>query len=323
MISSTVLAQWRLSGSQVKLGKGLINDTFCIDDRNVLQRINRRVFVDPKRIVTNFMRVYDRLVDLVPRLIPTVAGEYCFEDDEGEIWRCFDYHPSRNFQSIPDEMVYAAGQAFGSFLFRLRECTVHLEPAVKNFHEFQFYLSELEQAWSDREEEIDRSLLGQCREIASAAPISVQQQIIHGDCKVDNLLFDVTNNKVVRIVDTDTLMWGCPFWDFGDLVRSVAMDSAADDQLTRRLTAVSAGFFEQFPIAKAEAECYASAPIHMSMMLGVRFLTDHFVGNQYFKVNRVGENLHRAKEQFKLAEKFDSIQETLHNTILTISDDHL
>ena len=322
MISDTVLAQWGLSGLQTKLGNGLINDTFCVDNRVVLQRINRQVFAQPKRLVINFKKVYDRVFDLVPKLLPTLGGKDCFEDTDGETWRCFVYYRSRNFQSLPDEMVYAAGRAFGLFLFRLRDCTVPLEPAIPNFHEFQYYLNELERVWPDHEEKIDRSLLDQCQEIAYQRPNTVQRQIIHGDCKVNNLLFDVSSDNVVRIVDTDTLMWGYPVWDFGDLVRSVAMDNEHDKQLTKRMTAVSAGFLEQFPIAKAEAECYAFAPIYMSIMLGMRFLTDHILGNQYFKVKRIGENLDRAKEQFELATRFDSIQEKLHNTVLAFSEGH-
>ncbi len=315
MISNSVLAQWGLSGPQTKLGNGLINDTFCVDNRFVLQRINKHVFADPKRLITNFKKVYEHVLDLVPRPLPTVGGEDCFADSDGEIWRCSEYYPSRNFQSLPDEMVYTAGQAFGLFLFRLRDCTVPLEPAIPNFHEFQYYLKELEQVWPHHREKIDRSLLEQCREIVNQRPLTVQRQIIHGDCKVNNLLFDVTRNKVLRIVDTDTLMWGYPVWDFGDLVRSVAMNNENDDQLKNRLNSVCAGFFEQFPIATGEAACYAFAPILMSMMLGVRFLTDHILGNQYFKVKRVGENMERAREQFELAERFNSIQEELLTTI--------
>lgn len=321
MISNSVLAQWGLSGPQTKLGNGLINDTFCIDNRVVLQRVNRQVFAHPKRLVTNFKKVYDHVSDLVPRLLPTVAGEDCFEDSDGDVWRCSVYYPSRNFQTLPDEMVYDAGQAFGLFLFRLRDCTVPLEPAIPNFHDFKHYLNELEQVWFEHDERPDQSLIDRCLEINVQRPITGQLQIIHGDCKVNNLLFDVSSNKVVRIVDTDTLMWGYPDWDFGDLVRSVAMAYEHNDQLKDRLNSVCTGFFEQFPIAKEEVECYAVAPILMSMMLGVRFLTDHILGNQYFKVKQVGENMDRAREQFELAERFDSIQDELQKTILSCSEE--
>ncbi|MYD46027.1 MAG: aminoglycoside phosphotransferase family protein [Gammaproteobacteria bacterium] len=320
MISNSILAQWGLSGPQARLGNGLINDTFCVDNRFVLQRINKQVFDHPQRLVTNFKNVHDHVLDLVPRLLPTVGGEDCYEDSDGDVWRCSVYYRSRNFQSLPDELVYAAGQAFGLFLFRLRDCTVPLEPAIPNFHDFEYYLNELEQVWLDDDEQPDRSLIDRCRETFNQRPVSGQRQIIHGDCKVNNLLFDLRSDKVVRIVDTDTLMWGSPVWDFGDLVRSVAMDIEQDDKLKKRLNSVCAGFFEQFPIPKAEAKCYAFAPIHMSMMLGIRFLTDHMLGNQYFKVERVGENMDRAKEQLMLVERFDTIQDALHTTILAYSE---
>ena len=41
----------------------------------------------------------------------------------------------------------------------------------------------------------------------------------------------------------------------------------------------------------------------MSYMLGVRFLSDHFRGDTYFKVDAHGDNLVRAIEQFQLFEK--------------------
>ena len=134
MIPNDVLAQWGLTGSRVKLGKGLINDTYCVDDRFVLQRINEQVFTHPKRVVANLQKVFDYIFDIVPRIIPTVQGEHCFVDGKGDIWKCSVYYPSRNFQTLPDELVCAAGQAFGLLLQRLRNCTVSIEPVLPNFH---------------------------------------------------------------------------------------------------------------------------------------------------------------------------------------------
>ena len=44
---------------------------------------------------------------------------------------------------------------------------------------------------------------------------------IHGDCKVNNLLFDAAASRVDAIIDLDTAMWGHWAWDLGDLARSV------------------------------------------------------------------------------------------------------
>ena len=43
--------------------------------------------------------------------------------------------------------------------------------------------------------------------------------VIHGDCKVNNLLFHRTEPRVTHLIDLDTAMYGHPAWDFGDLVR--------------------------------------------------------------------------------------------------------
>ena len=316
MIPNDVLAQWEVSGSQAKLGQGLINDTYCVDNRLVLQRINETVFTHPKRLIENFKGVYDYLIGLIPRLVPTVHGEDFFVDHNRDTWRCTIYYPSRNFQYLPDELVYAAGQAFGLFLSRLRTCDVLLETVIPNFHDFEYYLGSLERVWREEEtEQVDHDLIDRCRKILDERTPTGPRQIIHGDCKINNLLFDLQSDIVVRIVDTDTLMWGYPVWDFGDLVRSIAMGSKIDHQFKTRLESVCTGFFEQFPITRDEADQYAYAPIYMSMMLGIRFLTDHIVGNQYFKVERVGENMHRALEQFELAKSFCSVYKDLESSI--------
>ena len=216
-------------------------------------------------------------------------------------------------------MVHVAGQAFGLFLYRLRNCDVSLEPVIPNFHDFRYYLNELEEAWREDLNQLDRTLIERYRKLVDEKAPTGPEQIIHGDCKVNNLLFDLSENKVIRIVDTDTLMWGYPVWDFGDLVRSIAMGISSDVRLKHRISSVCNGFFEKFPVTDAEMEYYAFAPTYMSMMLGVRFLTDHFLGNPYFKVNQEGENMVRALEQFELAKTLNSHEGELQTMIHTIA----
>ena len=45
--------------------------------------------------------------------------------------------------------------------------------------------------------------------------------VIHGDCKINNLLFDQQGERVLSVIDLDNNMMGHWAWDFGDLVRSV------------------------------------------------------------------------------------------------------
>ena len=70
---------------------------------------------------------------------------------------------------------------------------------------------------------------------------------------------------------------------------------------------VTRGFLSEFTIDMDQRESFALAPARMSLMLGIRFLTDHFADDVYFKVDSHGENLERAREQFKLAKVFEDL----------------
>ncbi len=79
------------------------------------------------------------------------------------------------------------------------------------------------------------------------------------------------------------------------------------------------GFFSEFGIvglSDKDVYAFAIAPAYMSFMLGVRFLSDHFAGDQYFDVFYPGENLERARGQLVLSEQFRSIYGRLADSIL-------
>ena len=54
---------------------------------------------------------------------------------------------------------------------------------------------------------------------------------------------------------------------------------------------------------QAEKDYLAVAGKVITFQLGVRFLTDHLNGDTYFRVHREGQNLDRARVQFKLVEQ--------------------
>ena len=55
-------------------------------------------------------------------------------------------------------------------------------------------------------------------------------------------------------------------------------------------------------MSEAEKGYLAQAGKVITFQLGVRFLTDHLNGDTYFRVHREGQNLDRARVQFKLVE---------------------
>ena len=60
-------------------------------------------------------------------------------------------------------------------------------------------------------------------------PSLMQLMIIHGDCKINNVLFDQQGERVLAVIDLDNNMSGHWAWDFGDLVRSVTFSRGGFD----------------------------------------------------------------------------------------------
>ncbi len=314
---------WNVTADAIRtIDTGHINDTYLVDDRYVLQRLNRTVFQDRHALMRNLAKAVaheggHRL--LAP--IPTTRGLPYGVDANGEIWRLFPHLPSRNFQNLPDDLLACAGQAFGGFLATFADFPGELEEVIEGFHDLAFYLGRLDAAPTGDV----GTTLDEINELRSRFRPGEAKRVIHGDCKVNNLLFHPTRNEVAAIIDLDTLMLGDPAWDFGDLVRSAFAGSdetaAAAEFSQARFQPLSEGFFSAFG-AVDEVAHYAAAPAYMSFMLAVRFLTDHLEGDVYFKVLKRGDNLIRARSQLDLAKRFIAVEPTMAGVIEGIQRAH-
>ena len=306
--AEAILRHWPMSPTTVApLAAGHINDTYIVDghgsaNRFVLQRLNKRVFPRPRAVMRNIAKAlaHDRTGLLVAPL-PTTASEPFVEDAAADLWRLYPFVPSRCFQDLPEDLIAAAGAAFGEFHAAFRDFDAGLEPAIDDFHDLGRYLAAFDAAPAAPNAAAARRQVDALRD--TFAP-TAGQQVVHGDGKVNNLLFHPTEDTVVGIIDLDTLMVGDPAWDFGDLARSVfigAEEAAGARPLSlARFERLCQGFAAAHPEIDDPAR-YASAPAYMSFMLAVRFLTDHLQGDRYFKVLRRGDNLQRALAQLQLA----------------------
>jgi len=313
--------QWNLDGIIKRVSRGRINSTFLVGGTHVLQRINGDIFPDPQALLRNAEKIAAVADELIVQHLPSKHGEPCWSDQDGEVWRVYAHVPSRNFDVLPDSLLNPAGTIFGDLLSRLRTFDGELETSIPGFHDIHSYLGQLDavRALGEADRELEYVDFRRERVVDSKD----NTQIIHGDCKVNNLLFDPSTDKAIKVVDLDTLMRGSASWDFGDLIRSI---SAGTEESTleahvsdARVGEVVRGFLSAYgPIT--EVEEYAAAPAHMSFMLGTRFLTDHFDGDRYFAVTRRGENLERAQAQFALAKQFDGSVERLREVISQFMD---
>jgi hypothetical protein len=134
-------------------------------------------------------------------------------------------------------------------------------------------------------------------------------RVMHNDTKINNLIFAPSLEKVEALVDLDTLMGGYLMYDFGDLVRTVACSlpetSTEWDQiqvLPELVEELLVGYFEglEGALSVEEKNSLLFGGEIMTLIMGLRFLTDHLEGNVYYRVNYPLQNLHRAKNQLIL-----------------------
>ena len=320
------LAHWpNARGRPRPLAAGHINDTYLVgaqgeDPRYVLQRLNGTVFPDPTAVMRNLGKVLAHVgEDLLVAPLPTANGDSFALLPGGHAWRLFPWLPSRTFQALPKNLLRPAGAAFGRFLQALQDFGQELETVINGFHDLGHVLARLDAAPAKGEVATE---LRRLETLRTAFVPGKPSRVIHGDCKINNLLFHPTEDEVAAIVDLDTVMLGDPAWDFGDLVRS----AFAGSEETAPAQALSMAGFERLCVGFADGygptfgtgdnvQRFAAAPAYMSLMLAVRFLTDHMEGDRYFKVSERGDNLRRARSQLDLAERFLAAKPDLERVV--------
>lgn len=323
------------------LGRGRIHDTWVSTWRQgrghrrfVHQRINEHVFRDVPALMAQVERVCavfagdgegggaagDRL--RVPRLVPARAGASWARLASGA-WRTFVYEEGTcvaGRDAGPDR-AREAGRAFGAFQERLARIDPGaLAETIPGFLSAPHRLAQLDAERSaDRcgrtagaVAELDfvdarRAMVGGIEDRIAAG--AFPRRPVHGDGKLDNVLFDERSGRARCVVDLDTCMAGWSLFDFGDLVRSAACSAGEEARDPQRValdvdlyTAIAAGYLQRAR-AFLTAEEIALLPFAarlVTLMLALRFLADHLAGDEYFGVTRPGENLERARVQLAL-----------------------
>ena len=153
-------------------------------------------------------------------------------------------------------------------------------------------------------------------------------RITHNDTKIDNVLFDSDSGEVGCSVDLDTVMPGLVHYDFGDMMRTLTSPAAEDERDLVKVT-MRMEYFEELAkgylaeasefLNQAERDHLAISGKVITLILGIRFLTDHLNGDTYFRVHREGQNLDRARVQFKLVESMMEQEEAMKSVIAALS----
>ena len=302
--------------------------------RFILQRMSAAAFKRPDQLMENIIGVTDHLGRKIREaggdrsreameVIRPKNGEAYFTDSKGGAWRLYPFvEDTICYQSAQTPELFAAsGRAFGRFQRLLGDYPAHtLHETIPRFHDTEDRLRKLKEAVAadklgraaECRAEIDFVL---AREADCSVALSAMREgriplrVTHNDTKLNNVLMDRETGEGMCIIDLDTVMPGLAINDFGDSIRFGANHSAEDEtDLTKvnldvsLFAAYTAAFLEgaQGSLTDAEIELMPWGAKLMTLECGIRFLTDHLVGDEYFHISRPGHNLDRCRTQFKL-----------------------
>jgi hypothetical protein len=303
--------------------------------RWIQQRINRGVFRAPERLMENVARVTEHQRHVLLRegadeperralsLVPARTGGFFHVDGMGEIWRTYRFIEGASSQDVirsaTDARVAAA--AFGRFQRQLADLPgPRLHETIPRFHHarsrFEALLAAASEDAAGRlrgcRAELDfiraRELLVD-RLLALQAQGVLPERITHNDTKLNNVLFDDRTGEALCVIDLDTVMPGLALYDFGDLVRTATSPTAEDERDLSRVglrpemfAALVQGYLEGAGgfLTPAERAELAFSGLLLTLVVGMRFLTDHLSGDTYFRVHREGQNLDRCRTQLRL-----------------------
>ena len=348
-----VLRAFRLDAKPVSCepyGCGHINVTYLAvmesGRRYILQKINNNTFRDVAGLMENITAVTEFLRTKTddPRGVLTLVKTHdgaSYLHAQDAYWRVYDFVEDSICLQLPetDEDFYQSAVGFGTFQQLLTDFpAAKLHETIPNFHNtpdrYRALLETLERDPMHRaaqvQPEIEFALARQAEMSAIQNALTAGElplRVTHNDTKLNNVLFDAKTRRALCIIDLDTVMPGSALYDYGDSIRFGAATAAEDERepdkmemSLERFRVFTRGYVRACPgLTQKELELLPLGAKVMTMECGVRFLTDHIDGDNYFSIHREGQNLDRAHTQFKLVadmeRKWDKMKEIVNEEV--------
>lgn len=309
--------------SILPVGNGLINTTYKVTTRGgifILQKIHQII---PDAAATDMMVVTSYLGEhglRVPKLVLTNDGKLFALDSEGGRWRMYPWIEGTVVDAIDDAvMAQEAGKMVGEMHNLLAQLEYEPTGSIPHFHETEYIVSELKTVKTELPSElavIAQNIIDEVPQLMLDETVQ-KKQIIHGDLKISNLLFDEAG-KATGVIDFDTILWHFPAVDFGDALRSWCNKTSEDDAeavmdqtlCEAALVGYGEGLGKQ--LTDTERNLYLRATKLIALELASRFLID-VVRDNYFGFNtakypnRRSHNVARALGQYHLAQSIHLI----------------
>ncbi len=338
-------------------GNGNINKTYRVtlntktNNRFILQKLNSHVFKNPQRITENIHQLNNHINQHFNRinspdnrrwemtqLLPNRDGKRLWESSDTCWWRALSYiENAKTHETIHTlDQAYEVGYGLGLFHTLCSNAKHDLfTPTIQRFHNtpsyYDYYntISSKLQGSKSSESTFCHIFIDQrcstLRTLEDAKKDGIlKNRLIHGDPKINNIMFDNESSMAISIIDLDTIMPGLIQYDIGDCLRSGCNQAGEEtDNLpsiafdTDILKAILTGYItiaNQF-LSRADYDFFYEAIRLISFELGLRYFTDYLEGNVYFRANYPEHNLQRALNQFQLTTSIEQQKETIQKVI--------
>lgn len=334
-----VLDRFGLTGARTEpYGSGLINRTWKVHaggSHYILQKINDRVFREPRDIAYNIRLIADYLQKHHPSYrfvapVLTPEGDDLVLIREEGWFRLMPFVEGSLTYEVAETpgQAYEAARQFGRFTQRLSGFEgAALKITLPRFHDlglrYQQFLASVAGGNETRKAASKELIAGllENRDIVDQYHRMLLDprfriRVTHHDTKISNVLFD-EEGKGICVIDLDTVMPGHFISDVGDMMRTY-LSPVSEEEKEVDLIVPRKGFYEAVvegygsemkeELTEAERGSFLFAGAFMTYMQALRFLTDYLNGDPYYGARYEGHNLVRARNQWVLLQRLKEME---------------
>lgn len=272
------------------LGSGLINQTWLVVDgageRFVLQRVADLFPGEINRDIDVVTRVLRDHGVLAPQVVPTPAGELWVQSEQ-QNWRLLTWLPGDCHDSLSSAaQARSAGRLLASFHRALADLDHEFANPRLGVHDTARHLAALRDALRAHADHPRFAHVSPAAVEILAATEALPElprtpdRIVHGDPKINNMLFDPASGVATAMVDLDTVGRMPLPLELGDAFRSWCNPAGEDGRSGEFSVALFAAALEGYAevaadwLTPAEAQAVVPATETIMLELAARFCAD-------------------------------------------------
>ncbi len=341
-INDTYLAIYRNTFTETQVILQRVNEKVFPHPESIMSNMHEITRHCHEKLNADAEAGRDDRVWQMPRIIKTKNAKDFVRDDEGHVWRVITRIMSAHAFDVAQgpEHAMECGAALGHFHYLISDMDPKLiDDPLPGFHVTSGYLEAYDKTLGGKSAQTllhasmeamrlakfieERRDFALCLERAQASG-ELKKRMFHGDPKVNNIMIDDVTAKGTAMIDLDTCSPGLIHVDFGDALRSIANPSGEEESNLSKVVfdedlfaafcrgyMCEAGAF----LTDADREHLYDAVWLLPFELGLRFFQDYLNGNVYFKTSVPGQNLARARVQFRLCESVEARERSIRSVL--------